>query len=137
MSKCNAETLLKEHKLKATRQRILVLDKIINTGRVFTIQDIEHDLDAHMDQATIYRIMTQLKKKGIVREVLSEGEIRRFEISCIHNPVHAHFQCVKCKRIICLDRIEDQITKSLSRKYSEYQIDEISLNISGICDKCK
>jgi len=137
MNKCDPKTLLKEHGLKTTKQRILLLEKILKKKSVFSINDLEKELLSDMDQATIYRIMAQLREKGIVREILSDSDNRLFEKSCIHNPVHPHFHCTKCKKIICLDQLDEKIHRAIEKAYSDVTIDEISINISGTCLKCK
>lgn len=137
MEKCKSVDLLKSHKLKATKQRIELLDTILNLKkRVFSPKELTSPSGLTMDQATIYRILSQLKTNGIIREVLTSHDDKRYEISCIHNPVHPHLHCQKCYEIICLDQLSENSINLLKNLYKEIEIDKISITLEGICENC-
>lgn len=138
MEKCKSIDLLKNHKLKATKQRIELLDTILNLKkRVFSPKELTSPSGLKMDQATIYRILNQLRTSGIIREVLTTHDDKRYEISCIHNPVHPHLHCKICDEIICLEGLPESSIDSLRNLYIGIEIDEISINLEGICVSCK
>ena len=137
MEHCDAHEVLKHNKIKMTRQRIEVLELIIELQTTFSASILHERLQDHMDLVTIYRILNLFKEKKIIREVLSDKEERIFERACIHNPVHPHFYCNNCKQLFCLDELPEEIRNLILGEYKEFQIEDISLQLSGICNKCK
>ena len=90
-----------------------------------------------VDKATIYRNIKSLTKKEIIREIKNSKGIGYYEIACnIHNPIHPHFECEMCKKIFCLKALSAEDTINLS-KYSDFEIKNIEIKFSGICNKCK
>ena len=120
-----------------TRQRIDVLELIIELQAMFSAYKLHERLKDDMDLVTIYRILNLFKEKKIIREVLSDKEERIFELACIHNPVHPHFFCKNCKKLFCLSELSDEAKEMIAREYSQFQFEDVTLQLSGICDKCK
>ena len=90
-----------------------------------------------VDKATIYRNLKSLLKKEVIREIKNINGIGYYEIACnIHNPIHPHFECVVCKKIYCLKALSAEDTINLS-KYSDFEIKNIEIKFTGICNKCK
>ena len=90
-----------------------------------------------VDKATIYRNLKSLLKKEVIREIKNSDGIGYYEIACnIHNPIHPHFECEKCKKIYCLKALSAEDTINLS-KYSDFEIKNIEIKFSGICNECK
>lgn len=137
MDKCNSMGLLKSHGLKATKQRLLLLDAILDlTDKIFSVKKLFKRISGEMDQVTVYRILNSLNEKGIIREILTSNDERFFEISCIHNPVHPHFHCTLCKKISCLPALPEEEIDILKKDYSNNLISDISINFSGVCSEC-
>ena len=137
MDKCNALTLLKEHELKVTKQRKLLLDEIIEIEESFSANTLYQNMHNEMDMATVYRILNIFKEKRIIREILSIDDTKYFELSCIHHPVHPHFFCKKCNNIVCLDQLKDQDLMILKKYSQDLTIDDIKISFTGLCNKCK
>ena len=137
MERCNPEEMLRRYNLKLTKQRLMVLEKIIEIQEPFTAYSLFDLLDESMDLVTIYRNLNTLKEKMILREIPTESETRLFELSCIHNPVHPHFYCSKCKKTYCLDEISKKDLDILKSYYTEGHIDGVVVQLSGICANCK
>ena len=136
MEKCESRDVLKRMKLKVTRQRVILLDEIINMESTFTANSLYEKVKDHMDPVTIYRVLNIFKENNIIREVLSNDETKIYEISCIHNPIHPHFYCRSCKKLFCLKELKQE-DYLIFKKYSKkFLIDDISIHISGLCDKC-
>lgn len=137
MDKCNALELLKKHGLKSTKQRVILLELILDLQSIFTAGSLFDQLEERMDLVTIYRILGVLHGKGIIREILTTDESKMFELSCIHNPVHPHFSCSQCGEIVCLEALDEDYQSKLLYKYSQYSIDDISIQLRGLCSRCK
>lgn len=137
MDKCDAKTLLKQNNLKLTRQRVLLLETIINSGKVFSAISLQGKVENSMDLVTIYRILTIFLENKIIREVISNDITRFYELSCKHHPVHPHFVCRKCNTIICLPAVNDNYVSKIKRIAGENIIEDITIQVTGICSKCK
>jgi Fe2+ or Zn2+ uptake regulation protein len=137
MDKCNANNILKKNKLKSTRQRILLLEAIINSEKVFSANSLHERIKNRMDLVTIYRILSILLEKKIIREIVSNETTKFYELSCEHNPVHPHFICDKCKNIICLGEIDRKEIANLEKYSEDNLIKTIIIQFTGTCNKCK
>ena len=88
-----------------------------------------------VDKATVYRNLKSLLNKKIIREI--KGDKNFYEINCnIHNPIHPHFECIKCKKIFCLKPLSAEDTINLSH-YTDFEISSIEITLKGICNECK
>ena len=117
--------------LKKTEYKIALL---LSENGILNANDLQNILN--VDKATIYRNLKSLLKKNIIREILTD-EKSFYEIDCnIHNPIHPHFECVKCKKIYCLKPLSAQDTINLSH-YTDFEINSIEITIKGICNECK
>ncbi|MCP4163721.1 MAG: transcriptional repressor [Deltaproteobacteria bacterium] len=137
MEKCVADVLLKRNGLKKTKQRVLLLDEIIEIGKSFTAAGLFEKFCNSMDLVTIYRTLNLFEKKRIIRVVLTGDEAKYYEISCIHNPIHPHFYCTICKSVSCLDEIKEKDIINLKEYGKNCSINDISIQLSGICHRCK
>jgi len=137
MDKCDSKVVLKRTKLKLTKQRVLLLEEIINMGSTFTAGSLYKKVEDNMDLVTIYRVLNAFVENNIIREVLSNDETKIYEMACIHNPVHPHFYCRSCKKLFCLKELKQEDYLLLKKYGKNFQVDNISVLISGFCDKCK
>ena len=136
MDKCNAKELLSSHNLKATKQRVLILDEIINNLHLFTANTIFELVSENVDLVTVYRVLNKFLEEGIVREILGQGDSKTYELSCIHNPVHPHFSCSKCGKLFCLKAVKESILSDLEDGCDGFTVNEITIQFSGICKSC-
>jgi len=88
-----------------------------------------------INRATIYRILNRFCEDGIVHRILGEDGKQYFAlcVSCgegNHNHNHLHFQCVKCKKVECL---EQQVTPLLPEGYVAEGFYGL---VSGTCPDC-
>jgi len=137
MDKCSAKNLLIKNSLKLTNQRELLLKTIIDSDSIFSAISLQEKVNDSMDMATIYRILTVFLKKNIIREVITNDNTCFYELSCEHHPVHPHFFCKKCKSITCLNPINAHSIIANGDYSSDYIIEDIAIQLMGICPKCK
>lgn len=84
--------------------------------------------------STVYRSLTAFKNNGYLQDLNYDNSHRHFEI---RQADHLHFVCTKC------GKIEELNTKTLSKIKEEVEqglkarIEEINLNLTGICKKCQ
>ena len=116
--------------LKNTEYQIALL---LSKKGILSAKELQELLN--VDKATIYRNLKNLLKKKIIREINSQKSF--YEINCnIHNPIHPHFECIKCKKIFCLKPLSAEDTINLTH-YTKFEINSIEIIIKGICDECK
>lgn len=100
------DKLLSDAGLRATRQRLVVLELLFREGSPLSHAEILSKLEEHLDRVTLYRTLETLKKAGIVHQVQGIDGVWRF---CAHDAEaagcpgdHAHFLCLSCGRMFCL-----------------------------------
>ena len=116
--------------LKNTEYQIALL---LSKKGILSAKELQELLN--VDKATIYRNLKSLLQKKIIREI--RGEKSFYEINCnIHNPIHPHFECIKCKKIFCLKPLSAEDTLNLTH-YTNFEITSIEIKIKGICNECR
>ncbi len=126
--------ILKTKNLKATHQRLAILETMDSLGHV----DIEYLYELLLDKyptlskATIYRNLKELIAIDIISEVKIPDMPTNYEINKIP---HVHLVCKIC------NKIEDKIvnTKHLideATKEMHYKIETSNISLIGVCPKC-
>lgn len=129
--------ILKKFSLKVSEQRLVLLQQIVSTKAVFSADSLYHDSQGKIDLATIYRFLKVLQEKSIICQVQSIEDNKFYEYCLSSKSIHPHFQCTKCHKLICLEKLTPQ-HEDLLRKYSQQnEIKQISLTFTGLCAKCK
>ena len=133
MDECKPEELLRGLKIRVTSQRLLVIGQLIHCEKAISAYQLHDALSQSIDLATVYRILSHFKEKGLVREIRSIGGTGFYELACKHHPVHPHFRCERCDDLICLDDLDfDKALDSLSLK----NISINAITLSGCCENC-
>lgn len=111
------------------RQEII---SIFEKGDLFTATEVCEKLP-EIDRATIYRNLSMLSHKGILREVNVKKGISSFELNRLGD-YHQHFICEDCEKITPVD-VDIEKIKSILPKGIEFQ--DFELNLKGVCPECK
>ncbi|HOP62766.1 MAG TPA: transcriptional repressor [Spirochaetota bacterium] len=135
MDKCTPESLLEGKKIKLTRQRQVVLDTIISSGRPFCAAELHEELNEKMDLATIYRNLDIFSSEGIIRQVMNENERQYYELACRHNPEHPHFYCNRCGKIYCMKQGRPLRVKADLDE--DFIVEQTVVQFRGICPDCR
>jgi Fur family peroxide stress response transcriptional regulator len=122
--------------LRVTPQRFAVYANLLNRFDHPTAEDILKDLNQAAptsSQATVYSSLQALRQVNLVREVLLEEGVRRYDANV--DP-HHHFQCQDCGQIadIAWDALAHLDLGSLS---SRWQIKGYEVTVHGVCDRCQ
>lgn len=138
MGICIAKDMLKAKRLKVTEKREKVLELILASERPKTARDLHEAASLHgnIDLVTVYRVLSLLLEKGIIREIVGESGTSFYEKACEHNPVHPHFHCGECGKVYCLEPLTFEEGLILGRVGKGFRIASVSLDIKGVCDKC-
>ncbi|MEQ9550410.1 MAG: Fur family transcriptional regulator [Coleofasciculus sp. G3-WIS-01] len=127
--------LLKSKGLRVTPQRFSVYANLLTRYDHPTADQILSDLNRHgptSSQATVYSALQALREVGLVREVLLEEGICRYDANVAR---HHHFRCRCCGTIqdIPWDTFEPL---DLNRLPSSMQGESYEVTVYGVCDHC-
>ena len=137
MNSVSPDELLKNHGLKNTKQRQLVLEELAKTKSALSQPELEKTLGKVMDRVTLYRILSSFEEKGIVHSVLDLNGTTNYascSTACTeghHHDQHLHFNCTNCQKIYCLDVKIPNIKMPLG-----FKAINIKTTASGICSNC-
>lgn len=131
------ETLLKNKKLSATPFRKEVLEIFSKNKNAIPLSVIEKGLKNY-NRITLYRTIKIFLEKGLIHEIAISGTDVNYAIckdECsdhTHQHKHVHFKCSECKIISCIE-----IDNLPSINLPEYEIEEIEIQLKGVCSGCK
>ena len=130
--------LLRSRGLRATRQRLLVLDELDNSQEHLDAVSLHQRVRTHDNKiglATVYRTLALLKDLGLVQEHRLGEEHSHYEIT--RESQHFHFSCTSCGCVIEFEAPEViQATLELQQKEG-VKIDEVHLLVYGQCRDCQ
>lgn len=127
--------ILKSKHLRVTPQRFAVYSNLLSRTDHPTAEQILSDVNKDVprsSQATIYSSLQALRDVGLVREVLLEEGVCRYDANV---KLHHHFRCRTCgaiedipwEKFQCLDTA--QLRPGLT-------LENYEVTVHGICDSC-
>ena len=130
-------TLLKESGLKATFQRMNILERIEHHGHMSIDAIYEEVVKTHpsLSLATVYKNIILMVENGVLVEVPIEGKKAKYELA---KSDHIHLVCTECGEVedkphdIGADSIFSSMTKEENFTLSKQQI-----NLYGVCSNCQ
>lgn len=127
---------LKAKGLRVTPQRCAVYANLLSRTDHPTVELILRDLNQSLpisSQATVYSSLQALRDAGLVREVLLEEGVSRYDANVMP---HHHFRCRCCSSI---EDIEWSMLPSLSLDgvRSNLQVERYEVTVHGLCDRCQ
>ncbi|MNK03573.1 transcriptional repressor [Pedobacter hiemivivus] len=133
----NPVSILKEHDLKHTKQRVRVLEEIALDSVAISQPDLEKKLGKEIDRVTLYRILNTYQEKGILHRIMDMNGTANYAVctsSCSedhHHDEHVHFNCTNCNKIYCLEVEAPRI--KMPKGFTAKTVSSIAY---GICEKC-
>jgi Fur family peroxide stress response transcriptional regulator len=133
MKKENIIQRLKEKGLKATSQRIAVLQAVLSLNHPTIEQIIGHLKDEHPTIATgtVYKILDAFVDNGIIKRVKTDNDHMRFDGIM---QLHHHLYSKDSNQIE--DYFDDELNDILTKYFAErnipnFDIDSIRVNLIG------
>jgi Fe2+ or Zn2+ uptake regulation protein len=131
---------LRDNKLKITPRRKAVISLFEGRGVRMGPYDVYEKLKNKLPSLglpTVYRILDELSKSGILLQSLSEDRQLRYMRCAYPHKHHHHFTCRKCSKVeeveYCnIKGVSKFIEKNLNAKVEAHQ-----LQIEGLCSKCR
>ncbi|BAY93552.1 MULTISPECIES: Fur family transcriptional regulator [unclassified Tolypothrix] len=128
--------ILKSKGLRVTPQRFAVYANLRERQDHPTVEQILTDLNKDVptsSQATVYAALQALREVGLVREVLLEEGVSRYDANVTK---HHHFRCTNCRTI---EDIEWDTFGNidLSHLRPGLKAEKLEVIVQGICDRCQ
>lgn len=124
--------------MRATPQRLAIFEALIKTKKHPAAESIFADIRKTFpatSRATVYSTLKSLQKAGLVQEIGSFGDIRRFDGNL---QLHAHLICIGCNKIEDIEHQDDAANlESYITEKKGYQLTTNFLSFSGYCPECK
>ncbi len=127
--------ILREHHLKATPQRLAILESIFLYGHI-NIDKLYDEVKQKFDSislATIYKNINAMTKNLLLQEVKLPNEKSVYEII---KEEHSHLLCNSCGEVIDIQVETENITRDIAKKY-DFTVSQSDVVISGTCKKCQ
>ena len=131
-----AVSLIEHGGHRTTAARIRVFTILLSRHSAVTHHEIEDALGHDkMDRVTLYRVLDWLIDKGLAHRVTSEDRVWRFLANVSESATHrhAHFKCMQCAEVICLDDVPLKYEVPIP---TGYRAQETELTVKGVCAKC-
>jgi Fur family ferric uptake transcriptional regulator/Fur family peroxide stress response transcriptional regulator len=130
-------TLLKESGLKATFQRMNMLDSIQKHGHMSIDTIYEEVVKTHpsLSLATVYKNIILMVENGVLVEVPIEGQKAKYELSKVD---HIHLVCTQCGEVE--DRPHNSSADALFSSITEeenFSLSKQQINLYGVCAHCQ
>jgi len=130
---------LRQHGLKKTHQKDLILETFLGNEGHMSVEDI-YSLVKRKDHkvgiVTVFRTLKSLTACGIAKEITLGDGLTRFE-HCYYHPLHHHIICSKCHKVIeFLSPELERVQQSIVAKY-RFQPLHQRIQIFGVCQDCR
>ncbi|MDL2311046.1 transcriptional repressor [Peptostreptococcaceae bacterium OttesenSCG-928-C18] len=131
------EKLLKEHNLKITNTRLIILEELCKLNKSITAEELSKIVNKikKTNLSTIYRNLKVLTEKNLVVKVAELNSETYFQLNTDKH-IH-HLICVNCKEILPLDTCPLHELENLLKTETGYEIISHSLEFRGLCPNCK
>ncbi len=131
----NVIQALRAKKLRVTPQRFAVYTNLLGRQDHPTAEQILWDLNQNgpqSSQATVYSSLQALRDAGLVREVLLEEGVCRYDANVAP---HHHFRCHACGEIedIEWDKVSAVELRDLR---PGLKVESYEVTVHGLCDRC-
>jgi len=129
--------LLKESGLKATFQRMNILEVIEKHGHM-SVDDIYAEVTKvhpSLSLATIYKNIILMQENGILVEVPIAGKKSQYELA---KTDHIHLICTECGEVEDMSCMEstDKVFHDLTEQ-EHFKLDRRQVNLYGVCKTCQ
>ena len=127
------QQLLRDAGLRVTRQRLAVLDALVELAHADTesvITAVRRDLPDVSHQA-VYDSLRTLTAAGLARRIQPTGSVARYEARVGDN--HHHLVCRSCGAIADVDCAVDQAPCLTATDDHGYVVDEAEVIYWGLC----
>jgi len=128
--------LMQEHGVKATANRILILNALLQAGRPLSMTEIETALES-VDKSIISRNLATFREHHLLHALADDGAGVRYEVChCSDeeedNDLHVHFHCERCGRTYCFEDLPIPAV----RCPDGFSVGHVEYTAHGVCPDC-
>ena len=132
----NYTTLLEEHNIKPTANRLIVLRTLDGAGRPMSLTELENKI-LTIDKSGIFRTLSLFREQHLVHVIEDGGDGVRYELCHSHDDdvdddLHVHFYCEQCHQTYCLDHIP---VPGIDLP-AGFIMSSVNYMVKGICPHC-
>lgn len=130
----NYTTILRQYNLKATPQRLVIIESIDKYGHI-NIDKLYQEVKAQFSSislATIYKNINSMIQNLLLLEVKIPNQKSVFEMV---KEQHSHLVCSECEEVLDVKVDTKKIVNTLSNDYN-FEINQSDLVFSGKCIQC-
>ncbi|MEM8501527.1 MAG: Fur family transcriptional regulator [Cyanobacteria bacterium P01_D01_bin.1] len=127
---------LKSKRLRVTPQRFAVYANLLGRQDHPTAEQLLKDLNQDgpkSSQATIYSSLQALREVGLIRSVLLEEGVCRYDANV---GLHHHFHCKRCGAIEDIPWEQFQQVGAAQLR-DGLTMDSYEVTVHGVCDRCQ
>ena len=127
--------VLRSYNLKATPQRMYMIDEIEKSGHIDIdgLYESLKNIFPYISLATVYKNINSMVDNGFLTEVKIPGLKARYELS---KDNHAHLFCTKCGELKDI-KVDDTWITNNTAKESGYKITNTLITFEGVCPSCQ
>jgi len=136
--RATAEAILRASGVRATPQRVRVLDELLRERNDVTAQQLHDRLRGHGQRiglATVYRALDALAEAGVVEPLSHFRDALCYRVC--RDGHHHHLVCTQCHSVVELHDCE--LEEPLAHAAAEYGFVATShhLEVTGVCSACR
>lgn len=137
MSQLNIQlnTLLKKHGYSSTKQRQTLFD-VLAGQEPMSMRELSERAAPNMDRASVYRTVALFEQIGVTRRI-NIGWKYKIELSDVFAEHHHHLSCLKCKRIVPINKHELEAFIDKLAAENNFQPVDHEIEIQGYCSSCR
>jgi len=131
-------TILKEHNLKVTPQRLSIFKMLRNTKihpsaeTIYTSLHVEYPT---MSLATVYKTLDVLVKQCLVQQLNVGEDSYRYDADMLSHP---HIKCTTCHKVVDLHNVKSVAAlRNEVANLTQFDLSHEQLYFFGICPECQ
>lgn len=131
------ERLCREHGLRATVQRRVILEAVLGLDNHPTADQVYERVVGGLpgvSRTTVYRALESLARLGVITKACHPGAVVRYDR---HTDLHHHLICLHCDGIVDVSnaRLDDLEVPNTSA-YG-FEVADFRVQLRGLCRRCR
>ena len=130
-------SLMQEHGVKPTANRILILKTLLQAVRPLSMTEIETSLES-VDKSIISRTLSTFREHHLLHVLADGGDSIRYEVChCAEEEEdsdrHVHFHCERCGKTFCFEELPIPAVQYPAG----FAVENVEYMAHGICPECR
>lgn len=137
--KLDLKEMLKKLGIRVTRQRLEILNLMVEQNKPLTAADIFSKLkksNPKLRLSTVYRNLNKFVENNLVSKIEIKKDNKESYFELLQGNHHHHLICLNCGKIVPLECPLEDYEEQVSQD-TEYKIVEHRLKLYGLCPNCK